>query len=127
MTNNINSIDVSECGFNCWKHNVNELIEDYCSVFDNKCICNPDCYFKQFKRVQEENKELRQVRKNSPDVQEPYIYLYRQIKKQCHELEEENKKYKQALEEIRNIAETPIILDKNRFDKITNKINEVLR
>ena len=66
---------------------------------------------KEIKKLQKENEELkkRQITKNG------FIC-------DC----EQNTKYKQALEEIRNIVETPIIPDKNRFDEITNKINEVL-
>lgn len=35
-------------------------------------------------------------------------------------------KYRKTLEEIRNIAETPIINDNNRFKQIITKINEAL-
>lgn len=124
----INGIDVSECEYAA------DTIPVDCE--NNTCFCYEDenCYFKQLKRLQKENEELRQVRKNSPDIQEPYIYLYRQIKKQCYKLEEEtqelkenqccpetcehiateiirysnvceiNLKYKQALEEIKKWA-----------------------
>ena len=154
----INGIDVSECGFCCWKHNANELIENYCAIFNNKCICNPDCYFKQLKRLQQENKELKKANnlKNEllADLGCPTVATAKRLqftlKEQIDRLQQENEelkkikneimkpillpnieeeatnKYKSALEEIRNIAETPIIADKNRFDEITNKINEVL-
>jgi len=69
-----------------------------CKESKGLCVANEDRYFKQLKCLQEENKELRQIRKNSPDIQEPYIYLYRQIKKQCYKLEEELKRLQQELD-----------------------------
>ena len=174
MTSNINGIDVSECC--CFEHNRCLWSKRYYENNNVAPLCEAvkNCYFKQFKRLeqrekalteladdlqkrnhdltltnerlqeeldikekmldkfmigsgeileklQQENEDLRQVRKNSPDIQEPYIYLYRQIKKQCHKLEEENEdlkkrqiskigffcdceqnaKYRQTLEEIR--------------------------
>lgn len=120
---------INQCGIN------NHLYgQEFC------CEDNPDCYYKQLKRLEQENKELRQVRKNSPDIQEPYIYLYRQIKKQCHKLKQENKdaeriKYKQALEKIRDILcngrtfyegyfDNPNL---SRMDEAIIVINEVLK
>lgn len=98
MTNNINDIDVSEWELKgvlipIMECKYFEGIDD-CKESKGLCVANDNCYFKQLKRLQEENEELRQVRKNYPDIQEPYVYLYRQIKKQCHELEEENNKLK---------------------------------
>ena len=169
----INGIDVSKCEHH-YTNPVNGIIYNGCAIYQQKnelgywqdtlCEENPDCYFKQLKRLQKENEELRQVRKNFPDIQEPYVYLYRQIKKQCHKLEEENKelkkreitkngficdceqnaKYKQALKEIREIAQIskkdicdncgwqnsdccePQNYTCNEFIKILDKISEVL-
>lgn len=63
----INGIDVSECEF---YEEMRELPDNlnggyyiqhcYCGLQgDNYCICNknPDCYFKQLKRLEQENKE----------------------------------------------------------------------
>ena len=114
----MNGIDVSECGFCCWKHNGNELIENYCAVFNNKCICNPQCYFKQLQRLKQENEELKEDLKvyHRPDIikvltdyrtgelgllQEKYNTLTNKF----FNSEANNYKFKQALEEIRkNIA-----------------------
>ena len=46
---------------------------------------------KQLKRLEQENKELRQVRKDLPDIQSPYVVLYRQIKEENEKLKEEIK------------------------------------
>ena len=53
MTNKINGIDVSECSY------YNKDNEPYCcEVWDNECEAQ-NCYFKQLKRLQEENEELK--------------------------------------------------------------------
>lgn len=115
MTNNINGIDVSKYFI--------EVVDEGGSTINYKILPNLDRLLverifeqnQQLKRLQEENEglkslndfnvqkievlqeeneKLRQVRKNFPDIQEPYVYLYRQIKEQCHKLEEENEKLK---------------------------------
>ena len=49
-------------------------------------------------RLEQENRELRQVRKDTPDIQMPYVIMYRQVKKECHKLEQENKELSFAIE-----------------------------
>lgn len=150
MTNKINDIDVSE-----WELKGVLIPITECKYFEGigdckeskgLCVINDNCYFKQLKRLQEENEELRQVRKNSPDIQEPYVYLYRQIKKQCNRLEEKIKsekyikesalqeatkysmkcgEFRQVLKDIREIIEMPKYTCKE-FLYIRGKINEVL-
>ena len=128
----IDDIDVSECGFCCWKHNGNELIENYCAVFNNKCICNPQCYFKQLQRFKQENEKLKE-KINKFEWDNPYYILFTNASTAKH-------KYKQALEEIREIAkfnqfynpEKLIIngdigqIQNLKMTEIYNKINEVL-
>lgn len=121
----INGIDVSECEYiNCCSEEAKCIIlqDDICSN-SHYCKSEPDCYFKQLKRLQEENKELRQARKNSPDIQEPYVYLYRQIKKQCHKLEEENKELKKQLTEDKILDEE--IQSLSREDKYKSALEEI--
>lgn len=141
MTNKINGIDVNESVSSATNNDV---------YYSQKAV---DELQNKIKRLQEENEELRKVRKNFPDIQMPYIYLYRQIKKQCHKLEQENEKlkekikdldamtgifsvrlankYKQALEEIRKIAEDAYNNDQEYqatgvYNEILDKINEAL-
>lgn len=126
----INGIDVSECIFysenNC---DIGYIADSY----PKNCKNNPDCYFKQLKRLQEENKRLQMLscancgeKYLSPDGSELYeknVQLQKEneklkedINKRTHciscqrELENcrlsiTNAKYKQAFEEIRNITE----------------------
>ena len=81
MTTNINGIDVSECSY------YNKDNEPYCcEIWDNECEAQ-NCYFKQLKRLQEENEGLKSL--NDFNVQKIEI------------LKEENEKLYKALEEIR--------------------------
>jgi rRNA maturation endonuclease Nob1 len=51
----INCIDVSECKLYDYGICDSEMAEDL------NCEQNPNCYFKQFKRLQEENKRLQML------------------------------------------------------------------
>jgi 5-formaminoimidazole-4-carboxamide-1-beta-D-ribofuranosyl 5'-monophosphate synthetase len=158
MTNNINGIDVSECkklgetidGFTCGLGKrirfANEIITKH-----NLCKDNSDCYFKQLKRLQEENEELKN--KNNDLIEEiasKNIDIaisqkeYEELKKyiggftfncrycdewymdKCNYIKKDNK-YKQALEEIRKIIlKNDPECDCNISNIIIKKINEVL-
>lgn len=90
MTNNINGIDVSECSY------YNKDNEPYCcEIWDNECEAQ-NCYFKQCKRLQEENEELKERLKTLDDE-----ILTIEI---TPDEFEKYKKYKQALEEIKKWA-----------------------
>lgn len=101
MTNKINGIDVSECeklgetidGFTCGLGKrirfANEIITKH-----NLCKDNPNCYFKQLKRLQEENKRLQMLscvncgeKYLSPDGAELYEKNV-QLQKENEELKE---------------------------------------
>ena len=170
----INGIDVSECKFyeemRKLPDNLNGgyYIEHYyCGLQgDNYCICNknPNCYFKQFKRLQEENEELKEENSHKScliwyifncskvETIQRLLYEYyecinddRYNKKRVKKFWDDvfhlrprrkyKSKYKQALEEIREIVkeeQTDIktVYTKRtyeRLNKIKNKINEVLK
>ena len=130
----INGIDVSECeklgetidGFTCGLGKrirfANEIITKH-----NLCKDNPDCYFKQLKRLQEENEKL----KENQCCPETCEYIATEIIRYTNVCEV-NSKYKQALEKIRDIVKP--IKDNTCFgmscgavDWILNEINEVLK
>lgn len=150
MTNKINGIDVSEeirycnncsnlgldfktgkfyCGLSNRKDELPEILS--CENFSSNCY---------IKRLQKENEGLKSLNDFNVQkievLQEENEKLKADLKgetEQCqkwYQLETDKHfqmvKCEQALEEIRNIAETPIIADKNRFDEIINKINEAL-
>lgn len=128
----IDGINVAECGFHCWKHTGNELIENYCAIFNNKCLRNPDCYYKQLQRLKQENEELKAKYENVLNLAKQNADANEYCLK---ELETKFEKYKQALEEVRDILcfgktfydgywDNPETFTQS--DKIILKINEVL-
>lgn len=170
MKNKINGIDVSECkklgetidGITCGLGKrirfANEIITKH-----NLCKDNPDCYYKQLKRMQEENEKLKDrnanLRLNLATYDLPEIkkvltdWRTGELDKKFKNLQEENEglkkqlefsrthktvldaeriKYKQALEEIKEIANheikelTDSAIYGGRYFEIYNKINEVL-
>ena len=70
----------------------------------------------EIKRLEQENKELRQVRKDFPDIQMPYVIMYRQVKEECHKLEQENKE----LKEENRYYKAELKLSCNELDKSNN-------
>lgn len=132
----INGIDVSECEFlrKC-------VIPDNegCAVDDSLCCDVGNCYFKQLKRLQEENEGLKSL--NDFNVQKIEV-LQEENEKQKEQLniymsQYEIKipnKYRQTLEEIRsncnNYAKTENYVIDDTFNEfleiIFDKINEVL-
>lgn len=95
----------------CEYSNVDEMRT--CKAFDvsvhGDIICKEeDCIIlklkQQLKAKEQECEELRQVRKDLPDIQMPYVILYRQLKAQyykleqeCEKLKEENNTYKSSI------------------------------
>lgn len=95
------------------------------------CRTHEDCYYRQLKRLQTENEELRQIRKDTTDIQQPYVIMYRNLKKELHNLQAENEQLKQTLQEIKEIAEkdfrhTAWEEYARQLKEIITKINEVI-
>lgn len=87
----IDDVDVSECNYYAdGKCTNNQMIQSNCK---NVAVC----YFKEYKRKEQECEELRQVKKDLPDIQMPYVILYRQIKEQYHKLEQECEELKKSV------------------------------
>ena len=124
----VNGVNVSECRYVVKYNNY------CCDLHKDNCDYLEDCDFKKYKRLQKENEELKARRIKSLG----FIC-------DC----EEREKYKQTLEEIREIAENSYSIPcgdgcydcencedeitnngetcmQYGIDKITNKINEVL-
>lgn len=108
----INGIDVSECKLYDYGICDSEQVENL------NCEQNPDCYFKQLKRLEQREKALTEIaddlQKRNHDLtltnerleQENKELKKRQITKNGFICDcEQNAKYKQALEEIREITE----------------------
>ena len=135
------------CGLSNRKDELPEILS--CENFSSNCYIKclqkeneglkslNDFNVQKIEVLQEENNILKQAIKNKNFV--AIVKENEELKARLKTLDDEvltieitpdeferYKKYEQALKKIRNIAETPIITEKNRFDEITNKINEVL-
>lgn len=105
MTNKTNGIDVSEC-FYFINHTPPKGQGDWCGaihkgackVYSKDCEYNKDCYFKQLRRLQEENEELKaKIAKFRWD--NPYYDLYNNVVGQRDNLKKENEKLKKKKDE----------------------------
>lgn len=106
MTNKINGIDVSECRHH-YTNPVNGVIYHACAIYEQKnelgywqdtlCEQNPNCYFKQLKRLQEENEKLKEKIKSEKYIKENALQEATKYSMKCGE-------FRQALEEIREIS-----------------------
>lgn len=120
----INGIDVSECEFlECGMCNAQRNCDGYTGIeckYDNE-----DCYYRQLKRLQEENEKL----KKNEQLKKPCLVMPK-VKQLAVPIEKYEKLYK-ALEEIRKLinetcwdyTDISIIPVK---ETILDKINEVL-
>lgn len=120
MTNKINGIDVSECKY--FNKVLNE--EPYCNIEEEHlytCSSDENCYFKQLKRLQEENEKLKNRLKTLDE--EEFVYEVTEI--EYNNFKKMNK-YKQALEEIRSYCDEQNLKADYTACFITNRIDEVL-
>lgn len=140
----INGIDVSECEHH-YTNPVNGIIYHGCAIYeqinelgysqDTLCEQNPNCYFKQFKRLQEENEELKarfnELYNNAEQLVDKYNKYDGNKENELVEIinktTDERNKYKQALEEIKEIVSGNYeILDSQGLQDLRRIISEVL-
>ena len=100
----IDGVNVSGCVYRA---------EEKCILKDDECCLFPNCDHKQLQRKEQECKELRQVKKDLPDMQMPYVILYRQIKEQYYKLEQECEMWKHQAE-----------LGSDTTDRLTKQLEE---
>ena len=86
-----------------------------------KCREQSNCYYKQLKRLEQENEELKK------QLSSTKCHLCGEgfLTPEGAELYEEKNNYRSALEEIRILATKNVSIE--NFVKIQNKINEVLK
>lgn len=94
----IDGVNVAKCehfkinrGFNCHK--------GY-NCTDKECS---DCYYKQLKRLEQENKELKEMLSKEPKAMQAFQISYNGLKRDNEVLWGMVKDYKTALEEIRKV------------------------
>lgn len=113
----INGIDVSECEFlECGMCNAQRNCDGYTGIeckYDNE-----SCYYRQLKRLQEENEELK---RRCEEWAWDSVKLQAQIDSRDYQLN----KHKEILKDIRDIIEMPKYTCKE-FLYIRGKINEAL-
>lgn len=139
----IDGVNVVECAY------YNEENKPYCcEIWDNECEAQ-NCYYKQYLRLKQENKV---IKKEYEKIQKVILadISFKEIvlsgitpSNILSQIKEQNKKYKQALEEIREIANycegikdeatsqseftvRQMSLQDDKLINIIKKINEVL-
>lgn len=138
----IDNIDVSGCEYctePCEKypHAVCNRIdardcEGYIDLLLTDCEDNPNCTYKQLKRLEQENEELKETNKYQKKAIRMYDCIDKWDTKECHcacrclgnefcdDAAEKINTYRSALEEIKRYAE------ERCRQKVLDKINEVL-
>lgn len=106
MTDKINGIDVSECKY------LNKVVneEPYCNIDEEHlytCSSDENCYFKQLKRLQEENEKIKKQYNcyacGNCNGREDYINLekhHKGLRKQFDELAKRNNTLSFRIEEL---------------------------
>lgn len=129
MTNKINGIDVSEWELKGVLIPITECkyfggIGD-CKESKGLCVSNDNCYFKQLKRLQQENEELKEkIAKFRWD--NPYYDLYNNVVGQRDNLKRENEELKAENEQLKK----PCLIMPKAIQingTIYNRCNEVLK
>ena len=134
----IDDIDVSDCEYRTDTYKT-LLADGAIKTFKNYCkICNDgcyaiNCYYKQLQRSKKENKMLIEDLKSYQNWYDEQVQINDSLQKVYQEEHVDNLKYKQALEEIREIAKEPCIKGENCLTcksncmqkVILNKISEV--
>ena len=116
-------IDVTKCKF----YKNSEHIYNLCGYL--KCENNPDCYFKQLKRLEKENEELKKELDFKEKQSNDFMIKSGEMVEKLNNL---MTKYRQALEEIKKsmiayrIQADPPIVVCDFLDEIIYKIIEVL-
>ena len=115
----IDVVNIYECTYStkgvdgCW-YCEEHLYDDGSPVC--KCKENKDCYYKQLKRLQTENEELKEEIKNWKNLKPIDVTEFCQTVDNAFN---NTNKYKQALEEIRKLAV------QNDVQRLVNKVFEV--
>ena len=115
----INDVNVELCPHICLvkEKYLNDMWYE-CTKNGTLCKDNPDCYFKQFKRLEKENEELKAKLTN-------YMNFYGELYGKMNKIAFEHVTYKNTLEEIKEMLknESPYY----GAQEIITKIDEVLR
>lgn len=125
----VDSIDVSECEF-LWKE---KSLKRFCNNGNLNCDCNsnPNCYFKQLKRKEQECEELKEEIDDLKEIIQRHDNDNNALLSEFEDdLVDYYRRYKECLTEIKEIAEkhkaTAHCDYLTDMDEILQKINEVI-
>lgn len=111
----INGIDVSECAY------YNKDNAPYCcEVWDNECEAQ-NCYFKQLKHLQQENKKLKEVANEAKIEYENLLINRNDFAERAEKLEQENKELKETVENLLKI-QYALADSCNKYSKVLEEI-----
>lgn len=107
-------IYVSRCGFfirgGYTKDDGCVYIKNACEINGTECCLVPECYYKQLKRLEAENREFKACLEdfNKPEVKKVLVYYgtgeLDRLEDKCEALEQENAKLKSTIELIKEYA-----------------------
>lgn len=127
----IDGVNVAECDAYKDKHCMDKTSIMFCNL--NTCSNFPNCYYKQFKRLQAENKELKHRCEVYHQCDEMIKNTYGQAHKKAMELtkeneqlKEENKKIKKRLERYKKANERLYDMQVDDFNFTKTKYKQAL-
>lgn len=118
----IDGVDVSEC-----KHFYSDEMCDNEQTLSCVCVKNKECEYKQLKRLQTENAELKQENEWLEKEVEMWIYQADKRAKLSNIRFNTAETYKQALQDIREYCEEQNLKADYTACEIIDKINEVIK
>lgn len=119
----IDGVNVAGCGYFCEDEcNICGMGTDGEDTFCKYCKDNPNCYYKQLKRLEQENARLKEekerLRDNIKSISRPVLLPDVPI--------EVTNKYKQTLQEIKAIAENAYCLTNYTNKDMANFAKQIL-
>ena len=100
----IDGVDVSECEF--YTDRLYTNCKSGCSAYADDCKSEyrQNCYYKQLQRLKAENEKLKQYKQSKQASYETMQTEWNKAINESRDVKAENEKYKQALEEVRELA-----------------------
>ena len=100
-------------------------IHDLCEQLDDYCSIKKDCYYKQLKRLEQENKKLKEEIQFHNKENSNLLAEKNATQIAYDEIREVRERYRSALEEIKAMINHPD--HRGLLNKIEDRINEVLK
>lgn len=126
----IDGVNVAGCGAYKDKHCKDKTSIMFCDT--NLCSNYPYCYYKQLKRLEQENNAYKQSEQEATEIIAELKEYSQRMENQRENYYKEYKKYRSALEEINLILDElkqqyDYMADYSEIKEIQDKIKEVLQ